>query len=83
MSVLEGSHTIGRILNYSCSRKFKKGVPSYIPKDIKLMKKNFKEKYLNMDLGDICIFHENIVHRTNVNKTNKIRFAGIIRQQAI
>lgn len=83
MSVLEGSHTIGRILDYTCSRKFKKGVPSYIPKDIKLMKKHFKEKYLNMDLGDICIFHENIVHKTNVNKTNKIRFAGIIRQQAL
>lgn len=83
MSVLEGSHTLGNILNYSYKRRFKKGVPSHIPKDIKLMKKNFKEKFLNMDIGDVCIFHENIVHRTNANKTNKIRFAGIIRQLAI
>lgn len=83
MSVLEGSHTLGKILNYSYKQKFKKGVPSYIPKDIKLIKKHFREKYLNMDLGDVCLFHENIVHRTNTNRTNKIRFAGIIRQQAI
>ena len=83
MSVLEGSHTIGEILDYSYNRKHKKGVYSYIPRDIKLMKKYFKEKYLNMDLGDVCIFHENIVHRSNLNKTNKVRFAGINRQQAV
>ena len=83
MSVLEGSHSLGEILNYSYNRKFKRGVYSYIPKDIKLIKKYFREKFLNMDLGDICIFHENIIHKSNINKTNKIRFAGIIRQQAI
>lgn len=83
MSVLEGSHALGEILNYSYNRKFKKGVYSYIPKDIELIKKYFREKFLNMDLGDICIFHENIIHKSNINKTNKIRFAGIIRQQAI
>ena len=83
MSVLEGSHTLGEILDYSYNRKYKKGVYSYIPRDIKLMKKYFKEKYLTMDLGDVCIFHENIVHRSNLNKTNKVRFSGINRQQAI
>ena len=83
MSVLEGSHSLGEILNYSYNRKFKRGVYSYIPKDIKLIKKYFREKFLNMDLGDVCIFHENIIHKSNINKTNKIRFAGIVRQQAI
>lgn len=83
MSVLEGSHTLGEILNYSYKRKFKKGVYSFIPNDINLIKKYFKEKFLNMDLGDVCIFHENIIHKSNINKTNKIRFAGIVRQQAI
>ena len=83
MSVLEGSHNLGEILDYSYNRKNKKSIYSYIPTDIKLMKKYFKEKYLTMDLGDVCIFHENIVHRSNLNKTNKVRFAGINRQQAI
>ena len=83
MSVLEGSHTLGEILNYSHHRKFKKGVQSYIPKDIKLIKKYFKEKFINLELGDVCIFHENIVHKSNINKTNKIRFAGIQRQEAL
>jgi ectoine hydroxylase-related dioxygenase (phytanoyl-CoA dioxygenase family) len=83
MSVLEGSHSLGEISNYTYNRKFKKGVYSYIPNDIKLMKKYFKEKFLNMDMGDVCIFHEHITHRSNINKTNKVRFAGIIRQKAI
>ena len=83
MSVLEGSHTLGEILNYSYNRKFKKGVYSFIPNDINLIKKHFKEKFLTMDLGDVCIFHEHIIHKSNINKTNKIRFAGIVRQQAI
>ena len=83
MSVLESSHTLGKISNYSYNRKFKKGVYSYIPDDIKLMKKYFKEKFLNMDIGDVCIFHEHLIHRSNINKTNKIRFAGINRQQAL
>ncbi|WP_440692185.1 phytanoyl-CoA dioxygenase family protein [Candidatus Pelagibacter sp. HIMB1695] len=83
MSVLEGSHTLGEISNYTYNRKFKKGVYSYIPKDIKLMQKYFKEKFLNMNIGDVCIFHENLIHRSNINKTNKVRFAGINRQQAI
>ena len=81
MSVLESSHSLGEIANYSYNRKFKKGVYSYIPDDIKLMKKYFKERFLSMDIGDVCIFHEHIIHRSNVNKTNKIRFAGINRQQ--
>ena len=54
-----------------------------MPNDIKLMKKFFKEKFLIMDLGDVCIFHEHIIHRSNKNKTNKIRFAGINRQQVL
>ena len=83
MSVLEGSHSIGEISNYSYYRKFKKGVHSFIPKDIKLIKKHFKEKFINIEVGDVCIFHENIIHRSNVNKTNKIRFAGIQRQESI
>ena len=47
------------------------------------MEKYFKEKFLNMNIGDVCIFHENLIHRSNINKTNKVRFAGINRQQAI
>ena len=83
MSVLEGSHVMGEILDYTYNRQFKKGVYSYVPNDIKLMKKFFKEKFLIMDLGDVCIFHEHIIHRSNKNKTNKIRFAGINRQQVL
>ena len=83
MSVLEGSHTLGEISEYTYNRKFRKGVYSYVPKDIKQMTKFFKEKYLIMNIGDVCIFHENIIHRSNKNNTSKIRFAGINRQQVV
>ncbi len=83
MSVLEGSHTLGEISEYTYNRNFRKGVYSYVPKDIKQMKKFFKEKYLIMNIGDVCIFHENIIHRSNKNNTSKIRFAGINRQEVV
>jgi len=31
-----------------------------------------------MDLRDIVLFNENIIHKTNNNISNKIRFAEII-----
>lgn len=83
MSVLEGSHSLGEILDNSYKRKFKKGVYSYVPKKIHLMKKYFKEKFINMEVGDVCIFHEDIVHKSNANTTDRIRFAGINRQKTI
>ena len=32
-----------------------------------------------MNLRDIVMFNENIIHRSNPNLTNKVRLAGIIR----
>jgi hypothetical protein len=36
-----------------------------------------------MKLKDIVLFSENIIHRTNKNTSNKVRFAGIIRLKKI
>ena len=45
--------------------------------------KKFKEKFINMRLGDIVMFDENIIHKSNKNSSNKIRFVGIIRHQLL
>ena len=41
--------------------------------------KNHYEKFINMNLKDIVIFSENIIHKTNKNISNQVRFAGIVR----
>jgi hypothetical protein len=38
-----------------------------------------KRNFFNMKLTDLAIFHENLIHKSNKNFTNKIRFSGIIR----
>lgn len=83
MSVLQGSHTLGVINNTNYKRLHKKSIYSHIPKEIPKMKKFYKEKHLVMKIGDICVFNQNIVHRSNKNLSNKIRFAGISRQKII
>lgn len=83
MSFLKKSHVMGHIKNLYNKQKHSKSVYSFVPKDIKEIKKNFSEKFLNIQMGDVCVFHENIIHRSNANKSNKIRFAGIVRQQVV
>ena len=58
-------------------------VYSYIPKDIRKIEKKFVEKSIIMKLKDIVVFDENVLHRSNKNLTNKIRFAGTVRYQII
>jgi hypothetical protein len=36
-----------------------------------------------MRLGDIVMFDENIIHKSNINSSSKIRFVGIIRHQLL
>lgn len=50
---------------------------------INIFKKIYPEKYINLNLGDVCIFDENLIRKTNTNTTNKIIFAGIIRLREI
>lgn len=64
-------------------QKHDKSVYSYTPTNIKKFIKKFNEKFINMKLGDIVMFDENIIHKSNVNSSNKIRFVGIIRHQIL
>ena len=79
MSVLSKSHKYGYINDVRNKIIGKKHINSYIPKKINYYKKNHKERFINMNLGDMVIFHENLIHKSNKNNTNRIRFAGIVR----
>ena len=82
MSVLSGSQKIGQIKEVTNIKLSKKSINTYLPKNISRLKKNFTEKFINMKLGDVCMFSDNIVHRTNKNYSNKIRFVPIVRLQS-
>ena len=79
MSFLAKSHKSGFIKETRNIKKGKSHINSYVPKNISILKKKYKIKYAQMDLRDIVMFNENIIHRSNPNLTNKIRLAGIIR----
>jgi ectoine hydroxylase-related dioxygenase (phytanoyl-CoA dioxygenase family) len=79
MSVLAGSHNLGFIKEVVNLKFSKKSINSFVPKRIKQIKKKYPEKFINMKLTDVVLFNENIVHRSNSNISNKVRFAGIIR----
>ena len=83
MSILSGSHKLGFIKKTITNQQHKKSVYSYIPKDIRKIEKKFVEKSIIMKLKDIVVFDENVLHRSNKNLTNKIRFAGTVRYQII
>ena len=37
--------------------------------------KQFSEQFINLKKSDLILFHENLLHRSNKNFTNKVRFA--------
>jgi ectoine hydroxylase-related dioxygenase (phytanoyl-CoA dioxygenase family) len=83
MSVLARSHLMGNIKQVKNIKYSEKSINTYLPTDIRKIKKRFKEKFIKMNLGDVCLFHENIIHKTNKNYTNKIRFVPIIRLKSL
>ena len=79
MSVLVGSNKLGLVKKTYNKKLSKKSINSFIPKNINKIKKQFSEKFINMNLKDIILFSENILHKSNKNISNQIRFAGIVR----
>lgn len=81
MSVLKKSHLLGRVKKTKFFKKHNKSVSSKTPKNINKILKQFSEQFINLKKSDLILFHENLLHRSNKNFTNKVRFAGIVRVQ--
>ena len=56
MSFLEKSHVMGNIQIQYNKQKHSKSVNSFVPKEMKEIEKNFKEKFLTLLMGDVCLF---------------------------
>lgn len=83
MSVLEGSQKIGYITNVDDKKLHAKSVNSFVPKEIETYLDQYEEKHFIMSLNDLSMFHENIIHKSNKNNSDLVRFAGIIRLEII
>ena len=57
----------------------KKSINTLKPSNIEKIKNKYVKKHIAMNLGDACMFNENIVHRSNKSYTKMIRFVPIIR----
>ena len=79
MSVLASSHNLGEIKKIKNIKKSKKSINTLKPNNINQIKKNYKEKFIKMKLGDVCMFNENIIHKTNKNYSKNVRLVPIIR----
>ena len=79
MSVLKSSHELGEIKKVKNIKLTKKSINTLKPSNIEKIKNKYVEKHIAMNLGDACMFNENIVHRSNKSYTKMIRFVPIIR----
>ena len=79
MSVLASSHNLGEIKKTKNIKKSKKSINTLKPNNINKIKKNYKEKFIKMKLGDVCMFNENIIHKTNKSYSKNVRLVPIIR----
>jgi ectoine hydroxylase-related dioxygenase (phytanoyl-CoA dioxygenase family) len=79
MSVLEGSHNIGYEKKLTNIKLNEKSINSFVPKSINKLKKKFSEKSVILKEHDLVIFNQCLLHKTNSNKSNKVRFAANLR----
>ncbi|MBV1900401.1 MAG: phytanoyl-CoA dioxygenase family protein [Kordiimonadaceae bacterium] len=77
MSILEGSHTEG-LLPYHRDQK-SGGLTELVPKNISEIEPCYPVYSCDLELGDVFMFHQHTIHRSNWNASPRTRFSGSIR----
>jgi hypothetical protein len=78
MSVIAGSHKL-KTLDFERSRKSDNSYTDLVPVNIDQIKESFEERYNFLEVGDVLIFHKDMIHRSNFNHSNLARPVGINR----
>jgi len=68
MSVLPGTHKLGT-LDYEKSRSAKNSYTNLIPAGIDQITETNKELFNYLDVGDVLIFHKDLIHKSNYNSS--------------
>jgi len=77
MSVLDKSHKISHVPYKKIIKK--NSYTDLIPKNIKTIIKKYDEVFINLNVGDIILFHKDLIHKSNFNKSNKPRVCFVGR----
>jgi len=78
MSILPGTHYLGT-LEYQKSRKSEDSYTNLLPKNISEIINNFPELHCYLELGDVILFHKDLVHKSNYNSSSLCRPVGVSR----
>ena len=71
--------TKGGSLPYIKSKTNQNGYTNLIPSDINKLQTDYEECQLCVELGDVMVFHYDLVHKSNFNNTENTRLTGIVR----
>lgn len=78
MSVIAGSHKL-KTLDFEKKRKSNNSNTDLVPVDIDEIKESFEEQHNYLEVGDVLIFHKDLIHRSNFNQRSSARPVGISR----
>jgi len=78
MSVLSGSHKLGH-LDYDKKRFSENSYTNLTPKDILKIQDSYTEQHCYLEVGDVIIFHKDLIHKSNNNLSELTRPVGVHR----
>ena len=52
---------------------------SLVPVGIDELVQQYEEVYTTCDVGDVVMFEKNLIHRSNMNRSDKARITGLVR----
>lgn len=77
MSCLAGSHTLG-LVPYDTERPSPQSSTSHIPRDIARHVEDHDEVHFLTDPGDLVMIHQDLIHRSTANASERVRFTGSV-----
>jgi len=78
MSVLPGSHHLGT-LPYDKDQTGDDAATSLVPQGMDKIVNDYEEVPFIASLGDVVVFHNDLIHRSNSNRSLKPRITGLVR----
>ena len=78
MSALEGSHVEGPLPSWR-SKASDNSYTDFVPENLEELKLKYVEVAFHLELGDVVLFHKDLVHKSNANKSAALRPPGVIR----
>lgn len=78
MSILPGSHLCGT-LKFSKNRASADSYTNLVPENVSQLVETFPELHCYLEVGDVCIFSKDLVHKSNRNRSSLCRPVGVSR----